>query len=448
LQVQAVENSLMRTGRGIVNITRWVMGEQERPFGIDGFAQLRDTPADTMLRKLCASCHLGHPKTSHRLDAHRRGGGCLACHINAYPTDAHPRLSRKVKDQRCYGCHARSARVSLNYRGLAEVQPSTWQRPGREGLQRLPDGRLTEAKESDVHSRAGLACIDCHTGSGLMGTGKAWNYARQAVDIQCDDCHRNQAERLTLADWPQNLAGYQAVVPFPVGANRTFLATQRLGTPLWHIEVDGERLWLHRKLTGGRLEIPLWSEASHPRAEDEHARLDCAACHSRWAPQCHGCHVQYQTQRRQWDHQAGRPTPGRWKESRWLIRNDLPPLGVTVAGRIRPFVPGMILSMEHPAWEKPRFRRLFAAVSPHTSGAARSCGSCHRSPRALGLGQGRLEKHKGEWRFMPAQPLLIDGLPADAWTGLGGTSEGESIRPGDRPFRASEIKRILETELP
>ena len=131
-----------------------------------------------------------------------------------------------------------------------------------------------------------------------------------------------------------------------------------------------------------------------------------------------------------------------------LTRNELPPLGVTVAGRIRPFVPGMILSIEHPAWEQPRFRRLFASVSPHTSGAARSCRSCHRASDAVGLGQGQLHRHQGEWRFLPAQPLLLDGLPADAWTELGGKSEGESIRPGDRAFRAAEIQRILETELP
>ena len=443
-QVQAVQKGFMSTGKGIVAITRRVFGEQPRDHG--DFSSLGHSPADSLMRKLCASCHLDHSKTAHRLDSPRRGGGCLACHINAYPKAAHPRLTTQIDDQRCFGCHSRSARVSLNYRGLAEVEAVAWQRYEVSGLLHLDDGRLVQRKESDLHHRAGMGCIDCHTGPGLMGSAEGLHYAREAVDIQCTDCHRNRRARVRLKEWPQAYAGYKTRLSFPVGPEQPFLATERKSTPLWHVEVDGERLWLHRKLAGGRVEIPQYSPSSHPLAE-EHARLSCDACHSRWAPQCYGCHVEYVPDRHQWDHQLRRPTRGRWREHRWGVESAEPALGVTAEGRIHPFVPGMILSIEHPQWERPRFHRLFAALSPHTTGKARDCVSCHGSSRALGLGAGRLLHCADGWRFVPERPALRDGLPADAWTALSVESAGASIRRGDRSLLKQEILRVLEARL-
>ena len=75
----------MHIGKGMVRTTRQAFGEvADRPAHND-LATLTDSPADSLLRKWCAGCHLGRKKTAHRLDATRdRGGGCLACHINDY----------------------------------------------------------------------------------------------------------------------------------------------------------------------------------------------------------------------------------------------------------------------------------------------------------------------------------------------------------------------------
>ena len=43
--------------------------------------------------------------------------------------------------------------------------------------------------EASVHGQQDMACIDCHTAVGLMGSGTGLDYASQAVDIQCSDCH-------------------------------------------------------------------------------------------------------------------------------------------------------------------------------------------------------------------------------------------------------------------
>ena len=112
----------MHTGHGIVDVTRRLVDGAAGPRHTTNLQSLGHGPADSMMRKLCASCHLGQEKTAHQLNAMSdRGGGCLACHINSYPENAHPALSRQVSDGRCFGCHSRSGRISLNYTGLAEI---------------------------------------------------------------------------------------------------------------------------------------------------------------------------------------------------------------------------------------------------------------------------------------------------------------------------------------
>jgi len=190
------------------------------------------------------------------------------------------------------------------------------------------------------------------------------------------------------------------------------------------------------------------TDCHEPHREDaRHARLDCASCHSQWAPQCYGCHLTFDASGEQWDHAARRVTPGAWHDRRWNVRNTLPPLGVDADNRIRPFVPGMIMSIEHPDWEEKRFFRLFAPLAPHTTGAARSCASCHRSSEALGLGQGTLRRRDNRLEFTPALPLLRDGLPADAWTSTDNSLGGRAPLPGQRPFTTQEMLRIFAAEI-
>ena len=264
-----------------------------------------------------------------------------------------------------------------------------------------------------------MACIDCHTSSTLMGLG-----GESGVDIACTDCHRRAGTETPEAP-----------------------KTARRETPLEHLENRAGRLYLRRKLDGGTLAIPAYDARQHP-LEHEHARLECVACHAAWAPQCHGCHVEYDPHGQQWDHQAGALTAGRWRERRWAVRNDEPPLGVDEHSRIRPFVPGMVLTISHPEFDAPRFARLFAPLAPHTTGPGRSCESCHRSPTAVGLGRGALSVDPAGLSFVPAAPIREDGLAEDAWTGLGRARPGVSTRLGARSFTEAEIRRILGAPIP
>ena len=95
------------------------------------------------------------------------------------------------------------------------------------------------------------------------------------------------------------------------------------------------------------------TDCHEPHSEDTaHERLNCSACHSQWAPQCFGCHMEYDEAGEQWDHVDRKMTPGRWSDRRWGVHNDLPPLGVNADDRIEPFVPGMIMTISHPSWDE------------------------------------------------------------------------------------------------
>lgn len=377
-KVASVGDSLMHTGRGIVQTTRKTVD------GTTGEAaslqSLGHGAADSMLRKLCASCHLGQDKTAHALDpVSDRGGGCLACHINSYPNNAHPALTKDVSDARCFGCHSRSARISLSYTGLAEIDPDSASQ--RESRLRLADGRHVERKPADVHYSSGMRCVTCHSGADLMsGAGNAV-HQRDAVDARCADCH----------------------------------------------SVD--------------------TSPGQPHGP-EHERLECATCHSQWAPQCFGCHMEYDADGSQWDHIEGRETAGRWHEQRSDFRNEPGALGVNADNRIELFVPGMIMTLAYPDWDDSKFLRVFAPISPHTIGAARSCESCHRSSVALGLGQGRIEYRGGAIRFTPEHLPLQDGLPSDAWTTVDGSVGGQAPRAGQRPLNQEEMEAILNALIP
>lgn len=366
-RVASVKGSLMNTGRGMVHTTREVVDGPGAQRGDGTLATLGDSVADSMLRKQCASCHLGHPKTSHAVnETTSRGGGCLACHIAGHPEDAHPALTADVSDARCFGCHSRSGRISLSFVGLAETDDAQL---------RLADGRTVERLPADAHHAAGMRCVDCHGADDVMGHAGSAVHQRDAVSAACTNCHE-------------------------------------------------------------------------PHAEDaDHARLTCAACHSQWAPQCFGCHMAFDEDGEQWDHIEQRMTDGRWSDRRWDVQNSLPALGVNAAGRIEAFVPGMIMTIAHPAWDEERFVRMFAPLSPHTTGNSRSCESCHRSSTALGLGQGELSMVNGELRFTPSRESLQDGLPADAWTEIGGARGGRAPFPGQRPFTEEEMRKIVAADL-
>lgn len=257
---------------------------------------------DDYLRRLCASCHLGQPRTHHGLSTTDRGGGCSACHLErrgaepsekalsgAEPDALHPGLTSAPDDARCFGCHSRSARISLSYVGLVELPSSSdTQRVGEQPVEEqtvqtqtvkalsaedtgsqprttrrgrtlaarassplearvgyLADGRPVAQREPDVHRQAGMGCIDCHTGGELMGweppTGAPEQPAgallqREVLQIQCQDCHAPALTTRTRSSLTpaERLREVRNRPGTPTGL--AVAATARGGTPLFQLE--------------------------------------------------------------------------------------------------------------------------------------------------------------------------------------------------------------------
>ena len=469
-----LRSSLMTTMAGVVAVDRWVFGEASRPGGATPVTALGHSKADSHLRNLCASCHLGNPKADWGpIGEASRGGGCLACHLvysqgavaalasyRAAPTagfraTAHPSLSSQVDDTHCFGCHARSGRISLNYEG--------WREASAEGLppastpkRTLEDGRVVYAAPADVHAEAGMGCADCHTLREVMGDGVRHEHEEQQSVVRCDDCHRRAVAAGGLGGvGVASRETPQGGVPIELRGNERFsklLAVADGREALRHTRVrDGAAFVVP---AGSERELPIRPQAAACARGRAHENVTCAACHDAWAPTCIGCHTTYDPGSRMVDLLSNREARGEWRETGGDVLAEPASLGVRVGPggkrRVQEFVPGMILTIDRGPREAKTFRRLFAPIFPHTiRRQARSCAGCHSDPVALGYGRGKLDLRvdgtAARWTFAPARPRLeADGLPEDAWLGfLGARGTEATTREDARPFTPGEQRRLL-----
>lgn len=471
-----VQGSLMNTMSGVIAVDKFAFGESADLNAHFEVARLGTSAADTHLRQLCASCHLGQDKEKPApIDDSSRGGGCSACHLRYDPAAAaelgrrggslapqhHPDVSIQVAPQACFGCHSRSGRIATNYEGWHETQleePAAKARPGWPSQFRvLGDGRVFAKRPADIHFEKGMTCVDCHLAAEVMSDGTAHSHEREAVRVACIDCHA--AGATPARDFAQLDPETQQIVAmrrFNVPGRRFVASPGGAAHAGTFLGPDGRpRLSL---LESGRLLEP--RVAAAVCTGPAHARLTCEACHTSWAPQCIGCHTSFDPRAQGWDHLAGKLVKGAWQEDAANFEGDAPALGVETATqpdgqnteRITTFAPGMVMRLELPTGAKAqtRFLRLYAPVSPHTTpGKARDCRSCHANPAALGYGRGKLtyvvQGNTAEWKFLAAYPASpADGLPEDAWIGfLREPGLGTTTRKGARPFSLQEQRLCL-----
>jgi len=475
-----VRSSLMNTMSGVVSVDKFAFGENADLDAHFDVAALKHSPADTHLRNLCASCHLGQDKLQPGpIDESSRGGGCSACHLRYGPAAVaelgrrggastllhHPEISLHVTEQACFGCHSRSGRIATSYEGWHETQldeEAAKARPGWPAQFRLlADGRVFEKHPADVHFEKGMTCVDCHVAAEVMSDGAVHAHERDAVRISCADCHA--AGATPAKDFAQLDAETQEIASMRKlnEAGRRFI-----------VSLSGSAAYPNVFLgTDGRPQVALIESApvlqAKPaaavcaRAGSVHERLECGACHTAWAPQCISCHTSFDPKAQGWDHLAGKFVNGAWQEEAADFQGDAPTLGVErsagPAGKsteqITTFIPGMILNLKLPSGQGKsggEFQRHFAPASPHTTAAqSRDCRSCHANSAALGYGRGNLRYEviggSGKWVFTPAYPRSPqDGLPLDAWIGfLQEPIAGTTTRKDTRPFTLQEQQNIL-----
>ncbi len=420
-------------------------------------------PADDYLRDQCLRCHLW--SSGHERDGDYRGSGCAACHVvysdaglyegkdKAISKEQKDRprvhkITKKIPSVQCVHCHNRGGRTGVSYIGTMESDGygSPWGgEVGTKGGKKL-HGKYYNHLTADVHYDKGMECIDCHTSNDLHGDGNIYNKKEEAVEIECVDCHGT-------TDSISNLQSSR-------------------GNKLNNLSMKDGKVVLTTKVTAKELVVPQVKEivTSGPALaqtamgiKGHMDKLECYACHAKWAPQCYGCHAQQDLTKKSTDWidtespadisksgtkaNRGKATQ-KWRETRSYLRWESPTLGINVEGKVAPFIPGCqaIFSQIGPDGKPVVESKIFTTadgtsglahnpIQPHTvTREARSCEDCHANPKAVGLGSGIYNARK-------------NGLDIDFGLDRIVDEEGKQLQAtshvGARPFNKEEQQRIL-----
>ncbi len=469
---ERVEKSLMNTMSGVISVDRFVFQESNNLNELSNVKYLGYSAADTHMRNLCASCHIGKEKTEFGpIDELSRGGGCTACHLNydgkaekslaklsLSNTDLsivkfHPSLDIKITNDHCFGCHSRSGRISTNYEGWHETQLNKDEMPSDSLYRLLQDGRVMKFVNSDIHYQRGLECVDCHNSYEIMGDGNIYAHQEEQSKIKCEDCHfaelPSYIDNKNLDSESQKIAKLRSLNE----PNHKYLITKKDSIPLinTYVQNDGKVFMVGKN---SKKEFELKPPNFICNESKAHNRLTCNSCHTAWAPQCIGCHTEFDPETTGIDHLTEKATTGKWRE--WIgdFIAEPPTLGVMVNNLgeevIETFVPGMIMTLDKSKFDDKEkrevFHRLFAPTVAHTTSVkGRSCKSCHNNPIAIGYGRGELNYNsEGYWIFKSMYELdEHDELPQDAWIGFLSNKQGNATRVNARAFTIEEQKKIL-----
>ncbi len=489
--VDRIGKTLMTTNSGIVSVDRFVFGETNSPDIHSDIETIGHTAADEHLRDLCANCHLGKEKTeTGAVDQLSRGGGCTACHLNysdrakemhnryiagskndSLLPKVHPSLDLNASNDHCFGCHSRSGRISTNYEGWHETMLEEKDVKGKDGYRVLQDKRVFEFVSDDIHHQKGIDCIDCHNSYETMGDGKVYLHEENQVKTKCEDCHLvNEPELISYDSLDAESKKIVDILKL-FSDDKNMIRGANSKVSLINTYVDSGKVMMVGKISKKKFEVK--PPAPICMRNKVHKSLTCSSCHTSWAPQCIGCHNQFDSRVEGLDLLSNKMVKGQWIEYVGKFFAEPPTLGVREGKekKIEPGIPGMILTINKDSYtissqqsnpdsanQNIIFHRLYAPTSPHTTSAkGRSCKSCHNDPLAIGYGRGTLtytvSDKKGNWNFVPEYaPNKYDGLPEDAWIEFPFNSSGTlkssdeysgSTRTDFRPFTIEEQKKIL-----
>ncbi len=477
--ITRVNNSIMTTNSGMVSVDRFIFGESDSLSKFSRITEIGHSAADEHLRNLCAHCHLGKNKDEFgSIGQLSRGGGCNACHLNYNQPTAtelanylssnepdtflarnHPALNIEVSDDHCFGCHSRSGRISLSYQGWHETLLDKSEIPDTGTYKILEDQRVLTYVHEDIHHASGMTCTDCHISYGVMGDGNNYLHKEEQVMISCEDCHFSNTPDLAGID-DVDEESKKLLELYGWDEEKISMIIASSGYPMINTRVCGANTpMLILKKTGKML--PMKAPAEVCLNSKGHESLTCGSCHTRWTPQCLGCHNQYDKAADGYDLLANQPVEGSWVEFAGKYMALDPVLGIhenpsTGVREILTFTPGMVLSIALESYPGRRanddmvFHRLFAPIDPHTTSAkGRDCISCHLDPLMTGYGQGKIhydmKGSKIKLNFIPAYASnKHDDLPEDAWIPfLKDNDKLSSTRYHHRPFNPEEQKNIL-----
>ncbi|MGP0628485.1 hypothetical protein ACTRW9_02120 [Nitrospina sp. 32_T5] len=434
--------------------------------------------ADLLLRDRCFSCHLDAPAP----EGVFRSQGCAACHSRynetglyagddpTIPKDepGHPAshaMTVLPADQVCTQCH----------RQFEKGAPLASQ-TGFDGQRRHFRFAGTGQPVEDVHRKAGMECIDCHTAFDVMGDGNIYSRQHQAVEIRCTTCHGTESAHPETAiiesenDPALRLSRHYKGFQNQVGDEMVLTAR---GNKMTNVKKIGKRFVFFSKRAGKQIPIPqaAWQRSAHTLPGHE-GKLECTTCHASWVPQCQGCHITYdqaayEKGKNPWgsgpSHPTGWTRPRLMKGPRGKIAPvmDQPLHSLTVLdGQGHPLPVINEEGDKEGEYNEWQFTNplgysgstLMYAAQPHSvTKSVRSCASCHLSPESLGLGEGELKiqgDSSGEddaYNFLVLTDLktLKSHLGPSAAVTIRGEPVAGTGQPNARPLNQSEILRTL-----
>ena len=163
----------------------------------------------------------------------------------------------------------------------------------------------------DIHLDKGMHCIDCHFQSDSHGNGNLYGATRDAVEIDCIDCHGSIEHKANLhtSSFAAPPGGTDLdMLRTPWGDRRFFWQAGKLyqrsmldPTEKWEVvqTLDTITPGADHFNEKSRLAKTIQTDGStwgDPRANDDklahsNSKMTCYACHSSWAPTCYGCHL-------------------------------------------------------------------------------------------------------------------------------------------------------------
>jgi hypothetical protein len=211
----------------------------------------------------------------------------------------------------------------------------------------------------DIHLEKGMHCVDCHFAQDAHGNGKLYGETRNAIEVDCVDCHGQIDARATLiTSGPAAPKGGTdlRLLRTPWGEREFYWSDNKL---FQRSMVEQGKQWeviqVMDSITPGNSNYnekarfaktvqkdgTTWGGV-HDTSQLAHSngRMTCYSCHSAWLPTCFGCHLQMTAnQRVPMLHNEGITTRNYTSYNFQILRDDMFMLGVdgTVTGnRIAP----------------------------------------------------------------------------------------------------------------
>jgi len=270
----------------------------------------------------------------------------------------------------------------------------------------------------DIHLEKGMHCVDCHFAQDAHGNGKLYGETRNAIEIDCVDCHGQVNARASLkTSGPAAPTGGTNLQTLrtPWGERQFYWRDDRLfqrsmvekgkewqivqvldsitpGNPDYNEKARFAKTIQTDGVTWGGHDPSLFA---HPNS-----RMTCYSCHSAWVPTCFGCHLRMTAnQRMPMLHNEGLTTRNYTSYNFQILRDDIYMLGVdgTVTGnRIAPIrsACAVLVSSQNSDRDWGYYQQqtvsaegfsgqAFSPFVPHTvrTTETRTCSDCHVSSK-------------------------------------------------------------------